>query len=81
MQWYNDFTTRKYKLEHDVEHPENMSVKELCDTITYIRQGWMSSPYAIELCRRAGNLERWASTHTRRKAVYEAAQSFGFRFL
>lgn len=81
MRWYHDLATRQFKLNHDVDHPEAMTTRELVDTLTHIYDGYLSSPYAVELCRRAGNLELWSAKQTRRQAVHEAAVKFGFQFL
>lgn len=82
MLWYSDHTTRQFKLNHDVDHPEKMTARELVDALTHLYNGGrLSSPFAVELCRRAGNLDLWASTRTRRQAVHEAAVKFGFQFL
>ena len=81
LQWHGGATALNFRANHDMEHPEKMSPGELVKAITMIRAGWMSSPYAIELCKRAGNLKEWSATHTRRKAVHDAAAKFGFRFV
>lgn len=81
MKWYRDPATRRFKQTHDLSDPKQMTPGELCNALTYIKVGWMSSPYALELCRRAGTLNKWAATHTRRKAIYDAAGHFGFRII
>lgn len=77
IKWYKDRITEKYLAQHDVSDPSRMTPSELVDTLTYIQQDAYSSPYARELCRRAGNLEKWIDYKLRKNAVKRAAASFG----
>lgn len=44
----------RWRGAHDIEHPRKMSVKGLEDALLHIESHAMQSPYAQELCRRAG---------------------------
>ena len=77
VKWYKDRATEMYLSHHDVSDPSKMTPHELADTLTYIEEDAYSSPYARELCRRAGNLEKWLDYRLRRNAVKRAAASFG----
>ena len=81
MKWYGGQAARTFKLTHDVEHPENMTEGDLCKAMNHIRESYLSSPFAEELCKRAGNYDEWRVCQTRRRAVQKAAASFGFHVI
>ena len=76
-EWYQDSITDRYRATHNTD-PATMTPHQLGEAITYVRQGQLSCPYTIELCRRAGLERMWKCTRTRRRAMYEAAKYFGF---
>ena len=76
--WYNDWITKKYRETHNTD-PKTMTPQELGEAITYVSKCQLSCPYAVELCRRAGLYWKWKCTRTRREALHEAANHFGFR--
>ena len=60
-----------------------MTAQELATACTYERSGWRNM-FTEELCRRAGLLPKYHSTHEDRNAravVDRAARSFGIRLI
>ena len=83
VRWYKDRVTEIYLASHDVSDPGRMTPEELATVLTYIEEGQFDSEYAQELCRRAGNIEKWetVSYEARARATKNAAQNFGYRFM
>lgn len=79
-EWYQDSVTDRYRATNNTD-PATMTPHQLGEAITYVRQGQLSCPYTIELCRRAGLERIWKCTRTRRKALRQAAKHFGFRLI
>ena len=83
VRWYKDWVTEIYLASHDVSDPGSMTPEELATALTYIEEGQFDSEYARELCRRAGNIEKWksGSYEARARAVKNAAKNFGSRLM
>lgn len=84
--WYKDRVTEIYLASHDVSDPGRMTPEELVTALTYIEESQFDSEYARELCRRAGNIEKWESGaykgyEVRARATKNAAENFGCRLM
>ena len=87
---YNDYVTRTSELVKRCKDkkPEDLELNDLIIMITYvdpdkIGDNLANNPYARELCRIAGNLNKFVgatNSKERIKAFDNAAASFGRRF-
>ena len=80
----NDSITRRYAIQHIdmLVHPSWMLPRYLCDACTYCET--IDNPFAEELTKRAGNVERFRNAKTpkeKRSALENAAKSFGYRIV
>lgn len=81
--WRQDFVTRCYIAEHEDEltDPASMSPYSLAGATTYCKD--IDNPYAMELAKRAGLLERYlqASGVERADIVLRAAKAFNIMLI
>lgn len=78
VNWRQDRITQGF-LERDYPFavPESMTPEQLAETVTYIRGN--HNPYAEELCRRAGTLDRYKQADSEQELyalVVRAAAAF-----
>ena len=78
INWWQDSVTRSYVAAHEAEltDPSSMSPDLLALTTTYCQN--LTNPYAEELARRAGLLEKYLRTSDEERAdvVRRAAKRF-----
>lgn len=83
VNWREDTITRRFIAEHLVElaDPSSMSPGMLADATTYCRD--ITNPYAEELARRAGMLDKYLHTfgEKRFEVVKRAAKGFNILLL
>ena len=83
IDWRQDDITRRYVTEHEAElaDPSAASPFSLASAITYCQS--IDNPYAEELARRAGLLEKYlrASGIERTDIVRRAAKSFNISLI
>lgn len=81
VNWKEDGITRKFINDNQdlLKHPEKMDALMLGDAVTYCKT--IYNPFAEEIMRRSGHLEKFRETHdekTRSKIFQSACRYHGF---